>query len=332
VKVLVTGGRSSISNRSPENRNFECSVWAVHRACELRGWDCDVRVIECGETLEDYDAVFVEPPNPTWITARHAAGALWALRRREDAVVLYTHHDMRALFGGLRKLLEDPSLLERRKNRYERKHLSDVLIATAMLLGGAGPWRHLVHCHPWGDRMKLLEEMPITIDDLITYDPSALLPTIPVTPSPSRHRLWVHAAWENHTKWIQSLNLSWQVDRYGRKSAGAMGKSNLPALMVEYAHAVGSLVHPYSHSGSGYFRSRYVHALRGGAILGVNDADAHAMSKTLFAPPATIELMSDDELRELATFQRDWYWSHSWGEDQASARVHLMVLASSNWR
>jgi hypothetical protein len=328
LKVLITGGRTSISNRSPTNRNFECSVWAVARACRMSGIDYDVRVVTPGEDLEDYAAVFVEPPNPTWVTARHAAGALWTLRQREDAIVLYTHHDMRSLFNGLRKLVEDPTLLERRHNVFEKRHRADVLIAAAMLVGGAGPWRHLVHCHPWGDRQLLLDEMPISRDAFTWYDPSFLLPGAWAGLTVGeRERRWVHAAWEDHRRWVTDLKLDWPVDEYGRRSNGAIAKLSLLLLMRHYAFNWGSLVHPYSHAGSGYFRSRYVYALRAGSVLGVNTEDAAAMNSVIFPAPTDIERLDSPALLALSMDQQDWYETNSWSAQRASAHLNVMMLA-----
>lgn len=326
MRVLITGGRSSISNRSPQNRNFECSVWAVARACEILGYACDVRVVVAGEDLSGYDALFVEIPNPSWVTARYAAGALWTLRQREDAVALYTHLDPRALFGGLRKLVEDPTLLERRKNVYERKYLSDVMVAAALLLSGSGPWRNLTHAHPWGDRRLLLDDCPF--DDIITFDPSNLLPTVDptLTFAPrERERHWIHAAWEDQRKWIAAQDLRWNVETYGRRSNGAIAKLSLPELMNRYAERWGALVHPYPHAGSGYFRSRLVHALRGGALLGVNEKDAASMNEDLFPPPREVEEWEARELDDIAAAQREWYRENSWSAEHAAVCLSVLM-------
>src|SRR5437762_2469568 len=81
MKVLFTGARSSAGGHVSKMTIYESdsSVGSLFRFCEHMGHDVDIRHVDPGENLDDYDLIVCTTTDCRVWGTKHFYGAIWAM-------------------------------------------------------------------------------------------------------------------------------------------------------------------------------------------------------------------------------------------------------------
>jgi len=165
----------------------------------------------------------------------------------------------------------------------------------------------------WGDRSLVRKRMPKELSAIEALDPSAtiypILNSVEPLPSSEKKRAWVLGALMPHDTWLEKKNFEWPVEIVGsRKLVRKLGGQRLGSeeeVLAFYNQHWGILSPPYPHAGSGWWRSRFMYAARVGSVLFADKNEGAPLGDCHKVSIAEIEKMTDNELADLATCQRD---------------------------
>ena len=290
------------------------------------GHECVMKKLTPGEDISEYDAMIVGQAPLHSLGAYYLYPTLEAITRaRESKVALLFSLDdwqLSNLMSGVRTLNkntdrlfkgqrgqkgnDDPATLVYKKDRAWavqpdiRPRIESVVRAME-----DRPWPPtIVPRFNWGNAELIKEKVPTR--ELIELDMSPYCTDYStVIPSDSeRSAQWVLGTLALYEKWVDKLDLSWHVAMYG----GPVRKSPYPRvpeseLLDVYAHSWGTMAAPYPHAGSGWYRHRYVHAMRTRCVMLVDEKDGEHIGPSWTVKPSEIEGMNQRQLRELADAQ-----------------------------
>jgi len=163
----------------------------------------------------------------------------------------------------------------------------------------------------FGDRSLVRKRMPKDMGAIEALDPS---PTIyellnevaPAAPE-TKKRGWVLGALMPHDTWLDKKTISWPVEIVGsRKLVRERGGQRFDTekeVLEFYNQHWGIMSPPYMHSGSGWWRSRFMYAARVGSILLTEKGEANGLGSAYNVTLAQVEKMSDEELKATADAQ-----------------------------
>lgn len=183
------------------------------------------------------------------------------------------------------------------------------------------------------DRLKL----PATI---VPVDPTAYSPRYPAVSSAIRERTWVQASLAAKTVPVTS----WPVRHLGglNRGKGGVGRpgeaaqERLPEvdLMGVYGAAWGVLSPSHPHSGSGWWRVRYLMSADAGCVLSADRREAAVLGDAyeVASDVRTVERLSDSELGELAAAQADRLREISLPRDEVLSRLSDLIRSRTNAR
>ena len=83
-----------------------------------------------------------------------------------------------------------------------------------------------------------------------------------------------------------------------------------------YANSWGVLAAKYPHAGSGWWRNRFIHAVRTRSILLADPLEVSELGEPYLKNPSDIESMTTGQLRELADAQRDVFYARETPKEQ----------------
>ena len=288
------------------------------------------RAVLPGDDLSEFDAVWLASSTYSSFGAQHRTGHLWAARWAVDhglpLAVYMDDWQTKAVFGDWRKIAENgPREIWRTiehvapRNRGDvDRHVGELVEAAGMLVDPLGPaWRTSVVAlavFAWGDPTLITADMDYAGDGvtIARFDPTPfyLEHYQANAPEPRRRvEAWMMAGLsDGHWSWVNKQGLRWPVESYGpgKRAAGGVLPDEI-AVMDKYAEYWGALVPGYYHSGSGWFRPRFLTAGIVGTPILCDSHDAARMATfgaTAFEPrgPA-VEAMDWRERVEFAGHQ-----------------------------
>lgn len=170
------------------------------------------------------------------------------------------------------------------------------------------PWGPtLLPAFSWGAHQKLRDLLPVA-PDVTFVDPSVLAREYPIEPArpAERRREWVLGTVSNQTAWLTDLGLTWPVDHLGTKTARAPIAVPEANLVARYGNAWGVLSPPYKRIlGTGWWRNRFVYAMRAGAILLCDPAEAAALGPAYTLSSVDVENATMQSLEVRVEAQRE---------------------------
>ena len=269
MKVLITGCTDTHINNPlrAKSTKFMSIPELMTRVLTEMGHVVEHREVVVNENLDSFDRVacFLYPLDKH---ARHPAGALYTLSARRDAIIAiddWSYGNICATWGNL-----VPDL-------------------------SARTW--LAPVFQWGDLEKLGIEA-----NVITYDPSCAMPELRIEKWEQRIPAWVHASFHRSSHEWARYNTMWPTLAYGCKDF-AQPRILESTVIKLHGVAAGSLIPPYSHAGSGWWRVRVLHSLWGGTIIGCSGKEFNGLSSSLEHTVYEIEQMTTDAQLKLAEAQ-----------------------------
>lgn len=180
--------------------------------------------------------------------------------------------------------------------------------------------------HPWGDRELLHEALGHRIEHFIDY--SSLMPRPALIATPPRERRWAMAGLNDYDAWIAERGPSWPVERWGPGTrVGMVPESRV--LSELYPRCWGVLSPPRGHTGrgSGFFRTRAVHAARAGCVWAGDAGESAPMPESHRASLREVESYRDPS--GLARWQAESLAAESWDEGRLLEKCREIFACES---
>lgn len=314
MRVLMTGMSPPQCGR-PTQTGYEhvSDLWA--KALLAGGAEVHHRRVEPNEDLTGYDVALIGLVPPNSIAARYMYTAFDVIARAKASGcgLLFYVDDWRfyAVPHGVRVVANNPV------RRLKESAIFDKLWHRDWALSDEGwpvicriletlrdnRWpTTLVPQFTWGDD-ELMPELPTQRQ--VHLDPSVFARQydIPLSLEENRRRAWVLGTFSDQRDWQDSLGLTWETDYIGTRRSKAERRLKEPELVKLYGQAWGVLAAPYGHSGSGWWRNRFVYSATGQSVLYSDEREVKGLPG-YWKPAAEIEAMDAGQLFEHAIRQK----------------------------
>lgn len=299
-------------------RASDSGTTAIVEALLAGGHDVEIRPVDPGECLDEYDCLIVTMINSMVQGTHDLYGCLWCLAQEwtggPPAVVNFDHWDLKGNIKSYARLHNEPHRLFDGFIEYKKKDRAlrqESILRMQCQRLAEGFWPPSVTCAwGWGDHSKLNEDVEQWIDGFaMTYDPSYLhvehfdrLRLDPHFTRTVRSPHWVLGSISMHERWIDKQGLTWPIEFYGLPKKGwpFLSRDN---LLVKYTEVGGALSPPYYSVGSGYWRARLVHYALAGCVTLADPKELGPLGEHFRVGGDWVEKMTDNQRRELAAQQ-----------------------------
>lgn len=339
MKILMTGTtKQQVGGGTALGYEPVADLFA--KGLRLAGYEVEHRKTTIGEDLAPYDAVLVGLVPFFSIASNQLYHALDVIERAEKSghPLLFFVDDWAfpRLVANLNTHIRHPWQLTKEffagRASYDwacsRKAELQVIVERMRYQ----PWAPtLVPAFTWGDHHKLTGEVEMMTEPYY-IDVSALARDYDLcNVERPRQRRWVLGTVSDQRKWLDSLNLSWEVSHLGTRASKAPEKMPEADLVRLYAGSWGVLSPPYKRIlGTGWWRNRAVYAARAGSILLADPGEMPQLGEPYQVVPADVEKMNDVELSELAAAQRNVLFSTQPSAQQVAAQLDSIVQGVIN--
>ena len=315
MKVLITGMTAKHVGSSRANYMlFPDTYYALLR--DKLKVHVEMRSVTVDEDLRKYDKIiaFLFPPEKLGATRKYA---IFDLIARYPEKVILTFDDwqyyqfqsgLRSCFNGERfwnwvykypdyATREDVELLKSKPNIRKRIEDSVDILVNDLTHPVIYPF------HSWGDPAKIRIK---TTGKIHLVDPAkyyiGLISNFTYNfHLTNRKKAWVLGSLFDHSKYIESLGISWEVLRYGHKKTQEVLTER--ELAYIYSNNWGIISPKYPNSGDGWWRVRWVFTAYISNIIHACREELGSLPSNFLPSVNEIESMSKIQLGDLATYQ-----------------------------
>jgi hypothetical protein len=316
MRVLMTGFTTRMVNSQKLKNNYLTCEPLLAKALTELGHEVDHRKVTPGEDLSQYDVALLGICGIQSRTAAAANGTAWAFENVERRLLFcgdwsiekagldfqnaLEHWDryLRFCQSSFNYSAEDGDRIE--------AMVTSIMTERLPMLAPFFRWGNHEHIVSNTNRRTGKKNLPKT--SLLTWDPSPFCHIPEPEKTSDRAPQWIYATLQDHDDWIERAqwSLKWPVVRREKEN-----KVQESELLKEYAASWGILAPPYKTAGSGWWRARFNHAAKLGAVLVCDPRDFAVMGMPYRCSAVDVERMSLGERAGLAQRQRDWFSSNT---------------------
>jgi len=326
IKVLLTGYTAQHIGSTRTHVKYGAVTDMYADILRLGGCEVDHRRVLPNEDLTGYDLLLCGQVSPATLGASYLYGALDAIGRAKKSNVglMFFLDDWQThnIVSGLKTFHKVPTRVVRdsavgcRKNHDWATANIDRIYPVIDALN-TRPWpATIVPKFSWGTGLSVVKGL--NSREWIWADVSAFAQdyNTSIPDDSDRERAWVLGTLSDQTKWLDKLGLNWNVHYIGTKRTKAEKVLSEVELCDVYANSWGVLAAKYPHAGSGWWRNRFIHAVRTRSILLADPLEVSELGESYLKNPSEIESMTTSQLRELADAQRDVFYSKETPKEQ----------------
>lgn len=338
MRILITGCTSLACGLS---KLIMSNADLLQTALIQFGHTVDRRPVIVGEDLSDYDHAFICLVKLSSIAAfTHRYGALYTFTQLPDrSTVFYDDWKLASIRASLNpKYIWDYPTAKMRTAKIQalidvsrrcygsqfEKILSEL---------NAVKLPQLVPAHAWGDFARLSYLGPFTPVDLTAFNTDFFTITPPRLNSKQQRR-WVSAALadlkndKDYGFWYNRflLNTAWPVLRFEKVTGQKTKITPEVDIVATYCTSTGVVCFPHKeHIGSGWYRTRYVHAIQSGCCLFGLPQEFGRLPPEFKKDYTQIEKLNDTDLQAFIDYQRETFQKNTGTVLEAHATLERIL-------
>jgi hypothetical protein len=278
MKILITGcnkAQCTYDFYLQQQLQVPMCQYGFPRALRDMGHTVDMRPVVIGESLQEYDKVFVFLHNPAGF-AGYVYNALWAISQRPDCIFSFDDWQTDSIYAGLNSL-NDREKLFRKFVRDSHNMIPENLEAyedsfLAALQTLKAKTNQMIFPAFAGGDLRLLLDWPAEL--LYSYNPNPYhlnrFPNTTLLPEPKQRVFNFAGLVQDKTKkWLARQGVdhtSWPLKLYGSRKDG-QDRVIESEMVTIYGQHWGILMPGYFHAGSGWWRSRPLQVANAESIL-----------------------------------------------------------------
>ena len=340
MRILITGcnkAQCTYDFYLQQQLQVAMCQYSLPRILRDMGHSVDMRPTVIGESLEEYDEVFVFLHNPSGF-AGFVYNALWAISRKPNCIFAFDDWQTDSIFTGITSL-SDPTKLFRKFVVDSHSNIPDNIETYAdVFLQAIEKIKSKTNrmCMPAfaGGDLSLLLDWPKEL--LFGYNPNPYHLNRQATPAlfpEPKQRVFNFAGLvqDKTKKWLAKQGVEstgWPLKQYGSRKDG-QDRVVESDMMNVYASQWGILMPGYFHAGSGWWRARPLQIADVESILVGEPKEMmlYYRDESLANLRASdIAQLSDSQLVEIATAQREAiYRNHPLDKDVARQELNAVL-------
>lgn len=336
--ILFTGSTSKQTDdnawqRARVKRIDDSSI--ICNSLRKQGYNVERKKIQWGEDLSKYDMAIV---GVGCFGSNNYSGdifnSLYALYKIPNALVFYEDWKIDSNMKSFSNMLKPGELEKSIAKKWSNGSYFyggvdnpnfDINIAKEVIENlHNGFYDALIPAFDWGNKdivRKIIKSKNIYNLDLSPYVLENW--NIDLRPEPQEKRkAYMLASLVDHRGWVKKMQLSWPVVYYGAKSIKDSIKLETETDVYNECGKYRVILCPeYPHSGSGWFRIRYVYSALQKSIILTSYNDLRALGISY----KHIESLSDSELDEYALEQRKAIFKYAWNKEKFDNKIKQIV-------
>ena len=343
-KILFTGSTSKQTDdnawkRARVKRIDDSSI--ICNSLRKQGYEVDRRKIKWGDDLSMYDFAIV---GVGCFGSNNYSGdifnSLYALHKIPNSLVFYEDWKIDSNMKSFDGMLKENKLSEAVAKRWSNgkpfyggvdNSNFNLDIARKIIVNlSNGFYDALIPAFDWGDKQKvrdIIKSKNIYNLDLSPY----VVKNWNINLNPpklEKKKEYMLASLVDHRRWVKKQAITYPVVYYGAKSIKDSIKLDTETDVYNECGKYRFILCPeYPHSGSGWFRIRYIYAALQKSIIVTSWNDLRALG----LPYKHLEQLSDVELDEYALLQRKQIFSYSWNIDKFDNKLNEIVKERLNY-
>jgi hypothetical protein len=342
MRILITGcnkAQCTYDFYLQQQLQVAMCQYSLPRVLRDMGHDVDMRPVVVGESLQEYDEVFVFLHNPSGF-AGYVYNALWAISQKPNCIFAFDDWQTDSIFSGI-TALDDPSKLFRSFVVDSHKHIPENIqsyqgeFISAIERIKSKTNRMLVPAFSGGD-LTLLLDWPKEL--FFAYNPNPYhlnrQPATSLFPEPKQRVFNFAGLVQDKTKkWLAKQGVEstdWPLKQYGSRKDG-QDRVVESEMMNVYASQWGILMPGYFHAGSGWWRARPLQIADVESILigEPKEMMLYYRDESLANIRASdIATLSDSKLTEIAIAQREAiYRNHPLNKEVTRQELNAVLNA-----
>lgn len=339
MHILITGATRAQTGQTETQRvRYADVVDPLVIALKNLGHVVTRRSVVPGESLAEFDGMLCGIAPPTGLGSRYCFGWLYAVASELPRTYFIDDWQTHSMFSNIRSCGRSPQRMWNtdKKAFMQRDHwevvedremLDRLLVGIERLCEPVYKQSVAAPMFSWGDHSLLRQGTPIV--SLLPWDPSHDVLRYTRTHRmywADRQRAWVIGTLSPTQSWREKLNLGWPVAAYGcRKEKQA--KIQESELVEWYGQVRGTLVQPYRHCGSGWWRNRILFTAEQRSFLGADVREVTIPGYHI--SPKVFETLQDNDQRDLAENQRRSLVERITRPDEVLEQARVIVEAMS---
>lgn len=343
MKILFTGSTSKQTDdlawkRAIVKRIDDSSI--ICNSLRKQGYIVDRKEIKPGDDLSEYELTIVGlSPIGSPNSNKYIIGALYSIYSSKKVILFYEDWQIKEVIRNFQLMITNNRFENRIKNKWSNgtyfyRNVDNDLFninktKETMQNIIKGKYDSLIPAFDWGDKdivRKIIKSKNIYNLDLTPY----VLDNWNINLKPEtqqKEKKYMLASLVDHSSWVKNKQFNWKTVYYGTKSIKDSIKLKTETdVYNECGKYWGILCPEYPHSGSGWFRIRYIYAALQKSIIITSYNDL----KALGLPYKYIEQLNEDELLEYALEQRKAIFSYAWNKDKFDNRLKEIIDEISN--
>lgn len=338
MRILFTGSTSKQTDdnawkRARVKRIDDSSI--ICNSLRKQGYIVDRKKIKWGDDLSQYDMAIV---GVGCFGSNNYSGdifnSLYALHKIPNSLVFYEDWKIDANMKSFSGMLKSGALEKSVSKKWNNGSYFyggvdnpnfDINIAKQVIQNlNNGFYDALIPAFDWGNKdivRKIIKSKNIYNVDLSPYVVENW--NLDLRPEPKdKMKAYMLASLVDHRRWVKKMQLTWPVVYYGAKSIKDSIKLETETDVYNECGKYRVILCPeYPHSGSGWFRIRYIYAALQRSIILTSLNDLQALG----VPYKNIERLSDKELNEYAAMQREAIFSYSWNKSMFDKKLKQII-------
>lgn len=321
MKILFTGSTSKqISHegdRKAQIKRINDSTILINSLKQLNHV-IERRELRWGDDISYYDLAIVGIGSFNSPNYHSILNAMYAIRYSKKVILFHEDWKIHDTIKTYKNLLLKRNLDYQRNKKWKGgntfyKNANDPKINNEEIYDTVedilnGKYNYIVPGFKWGDKSIIAKILQCDISKVHSIDLTPHVLEIEdikqrnITTKPSeKYKKYMIATLANHDNLIKKLPIEWQIDFYGSRRIGLTPLPSEKAVYDVMNNYVGILCPEYPHSGSGWFRMRYIYSAFNNNILLLPKKDAEALNLPWYP---NLELFNDNELDNLAEMQK----------------------------
>ena len=338
MRILFTGCTAKQTDdnaykRARVKRIDDSSI--ICNSLRKQGYEVDRRKVKWGDNLSDYGLAIVGLGQ---FGSNNYSGeifnALYAIQEVENVLIFHEDWKIKGTIDSFTKMLDKDILIKTIVKKWsDGRHFYggvdninfDIDKAHKVISNITnGLYDALIPAFDWGDKAivrNIIKSKNIYNLDLTPYVLSNWLIPLNVEKQ-EKKRKHMLASLVDHRSWVKRNKLKWDVDYFGAKSIKEAPQLKTEKHVFEECGKYWSILCPeYPHSGSGWFRVRWIYAAIHKSILYSceNDCDALGLDNI------NIENLNENELKQYAEKQSKAILKHMWNIETFDKKIHNIV-------
>lgn len=322
MKILFTGCTSKQISEEGDKRaqikRINDSTILINSIKQLNH-EIKRKEVRWGDDLSEYDLAIVGIGSFNSPNYHSILSAMYVIRNARKVILFHEDWKIHDTIKTYKQLITKRNLDYQRNKKWENggtfyKYANDPNINNEEIYETVekilnGNFHYIVPGFKWGNKQIIADILQCNVSKIHSIDltPHVLeiedIKQRSITTKPSeKYKKYMIATLANHNNLIKKLPVEWQIDFYGSRRIGLKPLPSEKAVYDVMNNYVGILCPEYPHSGSGWFRMRYIYSAFNNNILLLPKADAEALNLPWYS---SLEQLNDYELDIIGEMQRE---------------------------